>query len=69
MSKWSERWNELPEEIRRIGSITEAEMRINQLKAEKARLEKSYRRNIDEINNHIANLEKFIKREDAQEPA
>ena len=64
MSKWSEAWNKLPKEIRHIGSMCEAEMRVNQLKIEKNRLKKRYQQSITEVNEHIASLEHWIKTEE-----
>lgn len=43
--------------------MNEAEMRINQLKREKDRLKKRYDQSINEINDHIKNLESWIKKE------
>ena len=63
MSKWSDRFNELPIEVRHIVSMVESEMRINQLEAEKLRLKRSYDRNLKEINQHIANLKRWIETE------
>jgi len=63
MSKWSDRWNELPYEIRHIGSMTDAELRINQLLIEKARLKKRYTQSCDEINAHIKNLRDWLTTE------
>ena len=63
MSKWSDRFNELHIEVRHIVSMVESEMRINQLEAEKLRLKRSYDRNLKEINQHIANLKRWIETE------
>lgn len=65
MSKWSDRFNELPIEVRHIVSMVESEMRINQLEAEKLRLKRSYDRNLKEINQHIANLKRWIEKGEA----
>ena len=65
MSKWSDRFNELPIEVRHIASMVESEMRINQLEAEKLRLKRSYDRNVKEINQHIANLKRWIEKGEA----
>jgi hypothetical protein len=43
--------------------MVETEMRINQLEAEKLRLKRSYDRNLKEINEHIANLKRWIETE------
>ena len=63
MSKWSEAFNKLPIEIRHVGAMNEAEMRINQLKIEKNRLKKRYDQSIVEINQHIKNLEEWLRTE------
>jgi len=63
MTKWSDKFNDLPIEIRHIGSMCEAEMRINQLKIEKSRLKKRYNKSVSEVNAHIKNLEKWIETE------
>lgn len=63
MSKWSDEFNALPIEVRKIANMVECEMRINQLEMEKKRLKKSYNRNLEEINDHIKNLERWIKNE------
>ena len=60
MSKWSEEFNKLPIEIRHIGAMNEAEMRMNQLEMEKTRVKKRYRESIREINQHIENLRQWI---------
>jgi hypothetical protein len=61
MSRWSDIWNKLPAEIRHIGSMCETEMRIQQLNMEKERLKKRYHQSVKEIDEHIENLEKWIK--------
>ena len=63
MSKWAEAFNALPYEIRHIGAMCEAEMRINQLKMEKDRLKRAYERSLSEINGHIKNLEDYLRDE------
>jgi len=63
MSKWTDEWNKLPYEIRHIGSMCGAEMRINQLEMEKDRLKRRYDQSLKEINEHIKNLEDWITRE------
>lgn len=66
MSIHSLRFNALPREIRKILAATEAEMRIQQLKMEKARLNKNYRRHCNEINAHIKNLERYLKERECE---
>ena len=63
MSKWSDEYNKLPYEVRVIGSMTETEMRINQLLMEKKRVQKFYRAHIQEIDGHIANLRHWLNTE------
>lgn len=43
-SKWSQKWNELPFEVRTIASKCEQQMRINQLVMERDRVKKYYQR-------------------------
>lgn len=63
MTNWSNEFNKLPKKIRMIGSMTETEMRINQLLMEKKRVQKFYRAHIREIDEHIANLRHWLKTE------
>lgn len=60
MSKWPKKWNALPSEVGRIGYMVQAEMRIQQLKMELARLKKRYFQSTKKIKNHIANLEQWL---------
>ena len=60
MSKWSDAFNALPMDVRHVGAMCECEMRINQLILEKDRLEKRYSQSLIEINDHIANLKKWM---------
>jgi len=64
MNKWSDAFNSLPREIRHIGAMAEAEMRIFQLKREKDRLKNRYNQSIKEVDNHIKNLEDWIRKEE-----
>ena len=64
MSKWSDKWNRLPEETRLIGAMCSTEQRINQLEVEKARLKKRYLESVREINSHIKNLKHWLLVED-----
>jgi hypothetical protein len=59
-SKWSDAWNELTPEVRHIGAMAEAEMRIQQLLLEKARLKKHYLNSVAEVDAHIRNLREWI---------
>lgn len=63
MSKWSEQFNKLPKEVRHIGAMCEAETRIQHLNFEKKRLKARYAQSIREINEHIANCEKWLRNE------
>lgn len=63
MSKWSDAWNELPYDIRHIGAMCEYELRIQHLQMEKNRLKKRYTQSLKEINEHIKNIQDWIKRE------
>ena len=67
MSVWSDKWNKLPIEIRKVGSMCETEMRINQLEIEKDRLKRRYEQSVGEINAHIRSLQDWIKRETTQQ--
>ena len=60
IKKATKDFNALPQDVRRIGSATESMMRIAQLKAEKARLKRSYERNIKEIDEHIGHLMEWV---------
>lgn len=61
MSLWTDKWNALPYEVRHIGSMREAEMRINQLLMEKGRIKKRYDQSMKEVNDHIRSLKKWIQ--------
>lgn len=58
---WTEKFNNLSPEIRKIGSASEAQLRIQHLNFEKGRLKKRYDQSIKEINDHIKNCEKWVK--------
>ena len=60
----SKAYNIMPESARIIAGRVITEMRIQQLNMEKARLKKSYNRNLREINSHIKSLEKFLLKGD-----
>ena len=61
-SDWSAKWNALPDDVRRIGSMVEAQMRIQQLGMELDRLKSRYRQSVREVKSHIANLEESLRR-------
>ena len=63
MSRWSEKWNAMPKEIRLIGTMVETEMRINQLLMEKDRLKTRYCQSIKEVNDHIKNLKQRLRKD------
>ena len=65
MTDWTKKFNELPKEIRVIGSAMEAQTRIQHLKLEKDRLRKRYQQSCREINEHIKSCEKWIADLDA----
>jgi hypothetical protein len=58
---WSEKFNALSPEIRKIGSASEAQIRIQHLNFEKDRLRKRYAQSLREINEHIKNCEQWLK--------
>jgi hypothetical protein len=57
---WSERFNALPDETRRIAAAVNRQSNIQFLELEKVRLTKQYRRSVKEIDDHIKNLEASI---------
>jgi len=57
---WTEKFNSLSPEIRKIGSASEAQLRIQHLNLEKDRLKKRYTQSVAEINSHIKNCEKWL---------
>jgi len=67
MSKWSDKFNALPREIRDIGCMCQTEMRIQQLGMERARLIRRYHQSLKEINEHIKNLEQWHKDHDKEQ--
>ncbi len=62
-SKWSKMYNELPYEIRHIGSMLSSEQAIQYLNLEKQRLIKRHKQSLKEINEHIKNHEKWTRDE------
>ncbi len=63
MSKHSDAFNALSFEVRSICSGVIVETRINQLRIEKNRLKRRYLQSMKEINEHIKNLEKYLREE------
>jgi len=59
-TNWVEKFNALSPEIRKIGSASEAQLRIQHLNFEKARLKSRYSQSLAEINSHIKNCEKWL---------
>jgi hypothetical protein len=57
---WSDKFNELPTEIRTIGAAMECQTRIQHLKMEKRRLKSAYQKSCAEINDHLKNCEKNL---------
>ena len=57
---WTEKFNNLSPEIRKIGSASEAQLRIQHLKFEKERIKKRTAQSIKEIDEHIKNCEKWL---------
>ena len=64
MSKWSDLYNSLPDEWRAVGRPCEMQVRIQHLKAEKDRLKRRYNQSLKEIDEHIANLERELEKQD-----
>jgi len=62
MSKWSDKFNKLPDDVRHIGAAREAELRIQHLELEKERLIKRHRQSLREINDHIKNCKQWLAR-------
>lgn len=58
---WTEKFNSLSPEIRKIGCASEAQLRIQHLNFEKARLKKRYNKSVAEINDHIKECERWLK--------
>ena len=64
---WSEKFNNLSPEIRKIGIAHEAQLRIQHLNFEKMRLKKRYTQSVNEINSHIKNCESWLKELEKEE--
>ena len=62
--RWTEKYNNLPDDVRLITSITNAQMRINQLLSERARVKRFYLAHIREIDSHIKNIRRWIEDND-----
>jgi len=69
MINWSEKFNALPDDVRRIGAGLEAHLRIQHLNFEKDRLKKNYERSLREINAHITNCKEWLKRLESEHNA
>lgn len=54
---WNKKYNDLPYDVRVIGSVISCKLRIQHLNFEKDRLKKRYIQSIKEINLHIKNCE------------
>lgn len=67
MTNWSEKYNALPRDVRRIGAAMESRTRIQHLNFEKERLKKRYRQSLAEINDHIKNCEDWLRCLDREE--
>jgi len=63
VSKWSEKFNALPRDIRHIGAMCEIELRIQHLNMEKVRLKRRYQQSCRQINDHIEDCEHSLRRE------
>ena len=63
MGKWADRFNELPDDMRLIAAMNEAQMRVNQLLMERDRLQKRYRQSVREVNAHIKSILKWMDSE------
>ena len=57
MINWSEQFNALPDNVRRIGCALELRVRLQHLIFERDRLKKNYQRSLEEINQHMINCE------------
>ena len=62
MTEWSDKFNDLPHEVRHIAAMVYTEAHIRHLKEEKERLERRYRQSCREINEHIKNLEDWLRK-------
>ena len=64
VNRFSRRYNEFPVAFRHIAGMIITEMRVQQLNLEKARLTKTYKRNLRAIDAHIRSLENKLIRGD-----
>lgn len=53
MSKWADRYNQFPPDVRHVGAMLECELRIQHLIFEKKRLRARLKQSIKEIDDHI----------------
>jgi len=67
MNYWSDKFSELPKEIRHIACASSIGSDINALLREKKRLKTRYDQSLKEINAHIKSLEHY-KRTNFPEP-
>lgn len=63
MIKPSDKFNELSFKHRKILSLCECELQILQLEREKERLLKNYKKHKSEVDAHIKNIKKDLKKE------
>lgn len=61
-----DKYNALPFEVRRICSRVLMADQLRDLRIEKARAIRSHRRHLQEINDHMRNVEKAIREHDAE---
>lgn len=63
---WSERFNNLSLEHRKIGSAHEAQLRVQHLKFEKQRLITRHKQSLKEINDYIKGCEATLEKLDKE---
>ena len=61
MRDWSKEFNKLPKEVRIIAGAISCRENIQYLNFEKRRLKSRYTQSLKEINDHIKNLESWMK--------
>lgn len=64
MTKWADKWNALPLEIRHIGAMVSIEDHINHLLVERERLKNRYQQSVREIDHHIETLKSELRKGD-----
>lgn len=67
MKTWTEKYNELPDDIRKIANAVSCKDNIQYLNIEKARLIKRHKQSLAEINDHIKNHESWYREHFKQE--